>query len=196
MKVSVCAQIFSRSVAAGINLMAKSEFTIGETKMERRATETAVFLKFMDDVFDSVNGCGPFNEGGKKLKTQIDFKERDSLQVKFWREAIPIFKSMECLDSSGRRMARPPTFKNWVFTLENLIILTNKLKDLGIETLVPRFLNQDPLENFSGKFVNEEVGGRIHRAMLLDRFTNLFWSLTLLVNILWEGIVKMMCRIC
>ncbi|XP_044741076.1 uncharacterized protein LOC123302277 isoform X1 [Chrysoperla carnea] len=27
----------------------------------------------------------------------------------------------------------------------------NKLKDLGIKTLVPRFLNQDPLENFFGK---------------------------------------------
>ncbi|XP_044742016.1 uncharacterized protein LOC123302987 [Chrysoperla carnea] len=46
---------------------------------------------------------------------------------------------------------RPPTFKNWVFTLENLILPTNTLKDLGIETLVPRFLNQDPLENFFGK---------------------------------------------
>ncbi|XP_044741007.1 uncharacterized protein LOC123302228 [Chrysoperla carnea] len=45
----------------------------------------------------------------------------------------------------------PTDFQKLGLYIGKFNLLTNKLKGLGIETLVPRFLNQDPLENFFGK---------------------------------------------
>lgn len=118
--------------------------------MEKRATDTAEFLKFFDSVFDSVNGCGIFDAGGKILKTSVDVVSEETIHTRFWKEAIDRISTMHTVDVNGRTKV-PPTFKNWSFTLKNYLQLRNKLKSLGFKKFCPRFINQDPFENFFGR---------------------------------------------
>lgn len=118
--------------------------------MDKRATETAEFLKFFDTVFDSVNGHSLFDAGGKTLKRNINLLLENNIHVEFWKSAIKTISTMYTIDKAGKKKI-PPTFQNWVFTLKNFIILLSVLKSVGFKQVSPRFLNQDPLENFFGK---------------------------------------------
>ncbi|KAI4455824.1 ankyrin repeat and mynd domain protein 1 [Holotrichia oblita] len=121
MKVSVCTQVFSHTVSSAINLMAKSEYQQDNIKMENRAAETAEFLKFFDNVFDSVNGYRLFNIHGKILRTGVDVLSAQTPQTEFWYNAVKVIESMYAKDHHNKRSV-PPTFKNWVFTLKNFIL--------------------------------------------------------------------------
>lgn len=148
--------------------------------MERRATETAEFLKFFDNVFDSVNGYGLFNIHGKLLRTGVDVLSEQTPHTEFWYNAVKVIESMYAKDLHGKRSV-PPTFKNWVFTLKNFILLRNVLKEVGFKRFNPRFLNQDPLENYfgqirqrGGRFVNPTVAafGQHFKSLLVNNLTS------------------------
>lgn len=148
--------------------------------MERRAIETAEFLKFFDSVFDSVNGYGKFNTKGKPLRTALDVTAECTPHSKFWPQAIAVLNSMYAKDATGKQTV-PPTFKNWIFTLKNFLILKTDLKNIGFKWFNPRFLNQDPLENFfgqirqrGGRFVNPTCAafGPFFKSLLVNNLSN------------------------
>lgn len=64
--------------------------------MAPQAIETAEFLKFMDNLFDSVNGFQKFDKGGKILKTRVNCVETETCHTKFWKSAIKILSTFRC----------------------------------------------------------------------------------------------------
>lgn len=171
MKVSICAQVFSRTMAAAINMMALTGklynisvivacifnlilgFKRDSIQLQSRSVDTSQFVLFMDKVFDSVNGSSKFNKSGKILRTSESVLENETEKTKFWQYAIKVFRTMY-LSKNGNGTV-PPTFKNWPKTLENLLVLRKALKSLGVKQLNPRKINQDSIENFLERCVSE-----------------------------------------
>lgn len=137
--------------------------------------ETASFLRFMDDIFDSVNGSYKENSKAKPLLGPVT---PSSEHHKKWKEGIKIFKSMRFVNPAGKVDATVPTINNWVWTLEGIEILLSKLeKDYNVTSVWMRHLNQDPLENFFGAVRSH---GCRNNNPTCDQFENSF--ATLLVN--------------
>ncbi|KAF5288333.1 hypothetical protein FQR65_LT12067 [Abscondita terminalis] len=156
MKVSVAAQTLSRSVAAVINLLATAEDHEDlETSLPKRATETAEFLLFFDKLFDSVNGTAGFDKVGKPLRTSTKLNAESSVQESFWREALPILNTLKVSGLKRTRDRRKqevmPSFKNWIITIRNFLLLAKELRGLGYASFKPRSFQQDALENFFGR---------------------------------------------
>jgi hypothetical protein len=91
-------------------------------------------------------------------KTQLWGKPLDaglvttSDHVRFGKEeAIPLLSRMEFVTKKRGDKAKPPSLKNWIFTLRNFINIWKCLKEEGYDYLLGRHLNQDPLENFFGQ---------------------------------------------
>lgn len=109
---------------------------------------TAEFCLFIDTVFDSVNGSSIFSKDGKIMRSAI---KEDSPHVAFWYDAIAVFKSMKFVDKLTGRQSVPPCINNWIETLNGFITLWNILKkNFQMKFLIPRNINQDPLECFFG----------------------------------------------
>lgn len=101
----------------------------------------------MDNIFDSVNGSHNKNKNAKPLLGPVT---PTSAHKKTWAEAKRVFNSMEFVTSIGR-VETVPTIKNWVWTLEGIQVLLNKIRhQYGVTSVWLRHLNQDPLENFFG----------------------------------------------
>lgn len=118
----------------------------GNGCLPEKARGTADFLLFGDKLFDSVNGSLIDPEHGKSLRCAV---KEDSPHVDFWYEAIQVLQTVKYVPS-GKSDYVPPTIKNWISTLHGFIYIWKKLKEVGFQYLLPRNLNQDPLENFFG----------------------------------------------
>ncbi|KAJ8911121.1 hypothetical protein NQ315_003296 [Exocentrus adspersus] len=79
------------------------------------------------------------------------------------------------------RPMTPPTIKNWKRTLHNLLLLQTVLRKHGFTCFRPRFLNQDPLENFFGQirqrghpFVNPTCSafGLFYKSLLVNNLVS------------------------
>jgi hypothetical protein len=64
----------------------------------------------------------------------------------FWDEAINVLRTIKF--SNEKREFVPPSITNWILSLKNLKLLWRKLQAVDFKFLLPRSLNQDPLENF------------------------------------------------
>lgn len=60
-----------------------------------------------------------------------------------------------------KRNKKAPSLKNWIFTIRNFINIWEAIKLEGFQYIIPRNLNQDPLENmfervrsFGGLYTN------------------------------------------
>lgn len=78
----------------------------------------------MDNIFDSVNGSHNKNKNAKPLLGPVT---PTSAHKKTWAEAKRVFNSMEFVTSIGR-VETVPTIKNWVWTLEGIKVLLNKIR--------------------------------------------------------------------
>lgn len=113
------------------------------------AADTAELLLFFDKLFDSVNGSRKTPREGKILRCGIS---DTSDHVRFWQEeALPMLKSMEFTKVGPKDQAIPPSLKNWMFTLKNIINIWNILKNEGFQYILGRHFNQDPPENMLGQ---------------------------------------------
>lgn len=115
--------------------------------MEKEAADTAKFLEFGDNLFDSVNGQSILHNVLKPLLSPV---EDNSQHFMFWNEAITVLSSIKYLKEGGTSTV-PPSVKNFIKTLKNFKTLHNVLKDVGFSKLLPRNFNQDPIENFFGR---------------------------------------------
>lgn len=141
MKVSVAAQIFSRSMAAVLRSYARLGADLGPEKS--KAVHTSDFLLFMDKLFDSVNGVSLQPLKGKTLRTAVT---KTSGHHEFWVNAIQVLKTMVVLKPKGVVI---PSIKNWIHTIQGYRYLWSKLnEDIGILSI--RNFNQDPIEKFFG----------------------------------------------
>ncbi|XP_018566416.1 uncharacterized protein LOC108907288 [Anoplophora glabripennis] len=149
MKVCVAAQVFSHSVAATMNLLIINKGSLwSETTLSEDARGTVDLVKFIDDVFDSVNGSAKKDLKGKPLRTSVSMEER-SIHEGCWNVAIQVFQSMYVVENGQKKVM--PCFNNWLITLKGLKILRKQLKLFGFSRIKTRRFNQDPVENLFGR---------------------------------------------
>lgn len=112
------------------------------------ALGTADFCLFMDRCFDSVNGSTLKSSNGKILRSAV---RPNSQHLEFWNEAIKVFKTMYFIRSDGKKSV-PPSVIHWIETLKSFKHLWLNLKSCNLKFLLPRNMNQDPLECLLGCF--------------------------------------------
>nr|XP_022905210.1 uncharacterized protein LOC111417223 [Onthophagus taurus] len=133
MKVKLAAQVFSRSTASLLHILSKTGVM--------DAAGIAIFVKFMDDLFDSMNSV--VTSSTKPLACQLT---RTSQHLAFWDSARRKLNRIKFY-SGGKCVGNPPTIKLLLATIGNVRYLWDSLKEMGFEHLSLRSLNQDPLEN-------------------------------------------------
>ena len=129
MKVKYASQIFSQRVAVNLvgNLDTLNTFGIG-------AKDTAELLLFNDKLFDSVNGSTKYASNGKEFRCGINDSSR---HIQFWQqEAIPLLETMALEVNKSKDKSKPPSLKNWMFTLKNFVRIWNILKHEGLEFIL------------------------------------------------------------
>lgn len=111
------------------------------------AEDTADFLNFFDQLFDSVNSSALQPDHGNELRAAVTAKSK---HIVFWSEAVQVLQSIKFLSNRGETV--PTSIKNWERTIRGFRHLWKKLKSNphDLKYLCPRNLNQDPLENFFG----------------------------------------------
>ncbi|XP_011859285.1 PREDICTED: uncharacterized protein LOC105556783 [Vollenhovia emeryi] len=103
-------------------------------------------LQFFNNLFDSVNGYTSKPEA--PLRAII---KENSAHHTFWKDAIPYIKAMRYVHPVSKKpLTGYLCLKNWIKTLEAFQYLWRVWKKKGFKQLRPRYINQDPLENFFG----------------------------------------------
>jgi hypothetical protein len=111
--------------------------------LPNEAIGTANFILFVDKLFDSVNGSSIHPKENKPLRRAVSV---NTGHMDCWNEAINVLRTVKF--SNEKREFVPPSITNWILSLKNLNLLWRKLQAVDFEFLLPRSLNQDPLENF------------------------------------------------
>ena len=93
MKVCYATQVFSRSMAAAISIMARNEEAdvTGAYKMNKTAHGTAKILSFFDKLFDSLNSAEKKSDPYKYLTFAVTEK---SGHISFWQRALSSLRNM------------------------------------------------------------------------------------------------------
>lgn len=116
---------------------------------------TAKLVLFIDELFDSVNGSPGQSKG--KLRCAV---KKNSPHREFWQEAVKKLKNIKYIDTLSKlamragkpRYVRVPSLEGWITTLNSFLGLSKLLfSKYEVEYFYPRFINQDPLENFFGR---------------------------------------------
>ncbi|KAF6203192.1 hypothetical protein GE061_003610 [Apolygus lucorum] len=160
MKVNLAAQIFSRSVTATL------ETCVRHGILQQRASATAEVTRFFNDLFDSLNGYRETPEGGGVgLRCRVQ-RSREEMHLNFWSAALEKLQSLKFLPKSP---TSPPcstvTIQGWIRTVNAVQLLWTTLKEEipfdKCSYLVPRRLNQDPLENLFGS-IRSKCGSNVN----------------------------------
>lgn len=119
------------------------------TPVSTTLANTAELVTFLDNLFDSVNGCSTNykHSKGKTLRTAVS---ENSAHHAFWAEAIKKLENMKFRDSNGR-MVTVPSIRNWITSIKSYQRLWQVLKKENIKIMRPRYLNSDTIENFFGR---------------------------------------------
>lgn len=123
-------------------------FTTG--LMTTDAIPTGFFVEFVDQLFDSLNGTK--GETCKELRGIIT---SDSPHLQFWQDAAVIIDGWRFQSNKPGKFQRPPSQDGLLMTLEGmkrlwLCVSQEKRHNKNVRYLVPRNVNQDPLENMFG----------------------------------------------
>ncbi|XP_046142509.1 LOW QUALITY PROTEIN: uncharacterized protein LOC123987984 [Osmia bicornis bicornis] len=123
------------------------ETEIGHLRMPvKQGHDTAEMALFFDRLFDSVNG--------HSVKPETELRSivtRKSNHGEFWGSAIKKLSEMRFVSISTHcPVHTTPVLKHWQATIGGFQPLWQLLQRLGFKYFRPRYLNQDPLENFFG----------------------------------------------
>lgn len=151
MKVKYAAQIFSATLAAGLN----TYVALGALPLS--ASATVSFIEKMDKLFDLLNSSRIFNS--KEYNRPFIGSE---CQITFLNETKSYFKSIKCVDEKGKD--RKNSFKfisGWLITISAFLNLWEDLRTTGTTLLYTRRFNQDCLENFFSK-IRQQSGNNVN----------------------------------
>lgn len=145
MKVKIAAQIFSHSMAvAADNLVARGE-------VPSECKNIIPFVLLIDNLFDSLNASSFSAPCGKKYRAAV---KRNSPHHVIWQKSLELLKSIQFMvkKSDGTTFAKSiPTVNNFIKTVEGFKSLWKLLSTkYGLDSMLTRNINQDPLENFFG----------------------------------------------
>jgi hypothetical protein len=96
--------------------------------------------------FYSVNGS--FSKPIKEKMYRSAVTPRSPHQ-KLWYKTLGVLKTMKYVTSTGKKSI-VPSITSWVKTIQAFEEVTRYLHSLGLNSLLLRHWNQDPLENFFG----------------------------------------------
>lgn len=117
-----------------------------KTGLPMEAEDTAQFLLFMDELFDSLNNNSKVASSAKPLKGGVT--ETSQHEV-FWTNAIQVISSVKFFSHRKSSFVSVPSLRNLIHTIKGFIhlkkVLISKFK---YKYILTRFFNQDPLENF------------------------------------------------
>ncbi|XP_035233419.1 uncharacterized protein LOC118205225 [Stegodyphus dumicola] len=145
MKVALAAQVFSHTVAAGMNLCILSGL------IEASAAPTVEFILKIDNLFDSMNGTRKNPLRGKQLHCAV---KEGSAHINFWKEMIAYVESWVFLqplaqnqDGPRKHASGPRSRIGWLQTLRAILKLSEEMLHER-EYFMTKRCNQDCLENF------------------------------------------------
>lgn len=115
-------------------------------KLPVEAQETADILLFFDKLFDSVNGNFDKIKGGKIYRSAVT---PTSPHHKLWTQSLAVLRTMSYIDQDNRKKT-VPSIKSWIRSVEGFQKIFRYMHALGVQSLLMRHFNQDPLENFFG----------------------------------------------
>nr|CAI5838074.1 unnamed protein product [Callosobruchus analis] len=142
MKVKYATQVFSNSVAVGMNLYIR----FGVLPPEAKATEE--FIRKVNYLFDILNSS--------KLESLTVYQQPyrgDDEQREYLLDCYEMFKNLQVLDWKGDDVTKTiKCVKGWQVTINGMINLWDVLKTNyeELQFLYTRNVNQDCLENFFG----------------------------------------------
>ncbi|CAI6377341.1 unnamed protein product [Macrosiphum euphorbiae] len=140
MKVRNACQVFSQRVSAIMNFLASKSI------IDPGAADTAEIFLFFDKLFDSLNGSFDKVVDGKIFRTSV---KKNSIHHQLWMDSLKVLSTMKFVNKNGKAVSIP-TIKNWEMTIKGFQTLSKALHIKGIQSLLPRVLNQDSLENLFG----------------------------------------------
>jgi len=143
MNCKLAFQIFSNSVAATIHTC----IATGELK-SNTAKDTAIFVKHMNDLLDTLNSNFLFDKN--PLKSAL----LENKVLQFLNLAKEWNLNLQKIIDKG--ITRPPCFNGMVWALTAIIHLYEDQKEFGFEYLMTARLNQDFLENSFSVYRQEE----------------------------------------
>lgn len=134
MNCKLAFKIFRNSVTATIHTCVAT----GELK-SNTAKDTAIFVKHMNDLIDTLNSNSLFDKNS--LKSALS----ENKVLQFLNVAKEWNLNLQKITNKG--ITRPPCFNGMVWTLTAIIDLYEDQKEFGFEYLMTARLNQDFLEN-------------------------------------------------
>lgn len=147
MKVSYVTQVFSNSMYTAL-LVYKTMFP---ENFEKESDMTAIFLRDVDKLFDSLNSSLINKSLPHKLNYAIS---ANSEHLNFLKEMYDVLSHCKILNISRI----PPCIRGFMLTINGVLQLAEDLrKNYNIEALRTRRFNQDPLENLFSK-IREQNG--------------------------------------
>ena len=133
MNVKLAAQVFSNSVAVGINTLVQCK------KLEEQAIYTARFIKQFNNLFDAFNSRSKFHS--------VEFLRcisKDSSHLPFLKSSL---KWIQCIKTKSKSIL--PCLFGWQISISCVIQLCDELfRQPHFSYLLTSRLNQDCLENF------------------------------------------------
>ncbi len=138
--VKLAFQSLSHTMYAGLSTL------VATGKLPKVAADTADFCKEINNLCDSVNGNQI--KSANKYKSAI---KSDSIHIDYYKKIILWFKDLRVINHVGKDVTSQMRFiSGWIVTLSSFIQLWNYLNNYcEFEFLIPRRLNQDPLENLN-----------------------------------------------
>lgn len=150
MKVSLAAQILSRSVAVAIRTVVGT----GELKSQT-AYDTANFIETINNAFDALNS--------KRRKSKNPFNSAITKNLNRPRQALNEGKKLLSnlkkilINKNGSTViTRPPSFDGFLQSIEAVIQMFEEESSGGVKYLLTSRLNQDVLENVFSFYISTE----------------------------------------
>ncbi|XP_052737630.1 uncharacterized protein LOC112053250 isoform X1 [Bicyclus anynana] len=171
MKVKYAAQVFSQRLSNAIKFCTKHGI------LPKECEDTADLLRIMDQLFDSFNGHN-YKDSSKKFRCCL---KNGSPHFKLWEQVLPVLRSMgyEKKKRNGTTVyEKVPSIKNFIHNIRIYREMWTFLQNnFNVTSLLPRNLNQDPLENF---FCKIRSNGVRNTNPTCDQFINSYK--TLIIN--------------